>query len=350
MLAAVYSGIGKVECRDVHQPEISDEEVLIRVRAATICGTDLRIFKSGHHRIAEGEQRVLGHELSGEIWEAGKKVSGYSRGMKVAVAPNVGCGKCRYCRTDRHHLCDDYDAFGITMNGGFAQYMKVKRKAIDQGDLVPFGDKTTYEEMCLAEPLACTYYSYRSVMTQPGDDVLIVGAGPMGVLHLQMERLAGAGKVMMADISSSRLKLVERYNPDLLIDSSKEDIIDTVMTHTDGKGADVIITACPVGEVQKQALFMAAKNGRINLFGGLPKGKEIVGLNTNIIHYNGIIVTGTTRYAQADYYRSVKLIEEGKIDTESIISRRFRIDEIQDAFKYALSGEGLKTLITFPIS
>ena len=347
MLAAVYSGIEKIECREIAKPEISRDEVLVRVRAAAICGTDLRIYKSGHHRIEDGEKRVLGHELSGEVWEVGEDVVGYTKGMRVAVAPNIGCGACRYCRTGRHHMCPDYEAFGITLDGGFAEYMKVGRKAIEQGDLVPFSEKTGFEEACLAEPLACTYFAYRSVGTEPGDDVLIVGAGPMGVLHLQTERLAGAGRVMMADISDSRLELVKRYKPDILINSGREDLVGAVMKHTDGIGADVIITACPVPEVQQQALRMAAKNGRINLFGGLPVGKQLVELDTNLIHYNGLVVTGTTRYAQSDYYKSVKLIEDKKIDTASIISRRFRIDRIREAFEYAMGGEGLKTLIEF---
>ena len=348
MLAAVYSGIGKVECLDIEKPEISQDEILLKIRAAAICGTDIRIFKSGHHRMEEGEKRVLGHEISGEVWEVGRDVAGFKKGMRVAVAPNIGCGECRYCRTGRHHMCPDYEAFGITLDGGFAEYMKVGKKAIEQGNLVPFGEKTGFEEACLAEPLACTYFAYRSVDTKPGEDVLIVGAGPMGVLHLKTQKLAGAGRLMMSDISDSRLDLVKRYGPDILINSGREDLVDSVMGYTDGMGADVIITACPVPEVQRQSLFMAAKNGRINLFGGLPKGKSLVELDTNLIHYNGLVVTGTTRYAQSDYYKSVKLIENKRVDTASIISRRFKIDRIVEAFEYAMSGQGLKTLIEFP--
>jgi L-iditol 2-dehydrogenase len=348
MLAGVYSGIGRVECREVKTPAITEDEILLRVRAATICGTDLRIYKSGHHRITEGETRILGHELSGEIWEVGKNVKGYRRGIRVAVAPNISCGRCCYCRRGRQHLCDDYDAFGITMDGGFAQYMGVTKEAIEQGCLVPVEGAVSFEELCLSEPLACTYYAYRSVDTKPGEDVLIVGAGPMGVLHLKMQRLAGAGKVMMADISDSRLALAERFGPDIMIQSDRVDLVGEVKRLTGGMGADVIITACPAGEIQKQALNMAAKNGRINLFGGLPKHRETVELNTNLIHYNSLVVTGTSRYAQDDFYKSVKLITEGRVETAPIISRRFGIEKIAEAFEYALSGEGLKTLIEFP--
>ncbi|MBN2324505.1 MAG: zinc-dependent dehydrogenase [Spirochaetes bacterium] len=348
MLAGVYSGIGRVECRKVRIPAITEDEILLRVRAAAICGTDLRIYKSGHHRINEGETRILGHELSGEIWKVGRNVTGYRKGMRVAVAPNISCGSCRYCRRGRQHLCDDYDAFGITLDGGFALYMRVTKEAIEQGCLVFVSESVSFEELCLSEPLACTYYAYRSVDTKPGDDVLIVGAGPMGVLHLKMQRLAGAGKVMMADISDSRLALVERFGPDALIRSGRVDLVGEVKRLTGGLGADVIITACPAGEIQKQALYMASKNGRINLFGGLPKNNETVELNTNLIHYNSLVVTGTSRYAQDDFYKSVKLITEGRVELAPIISRRFGIENIVEAFEYAQSGEGLKTLIEFP--
>jgi L-iditol 2-dehydrogenase len=348
MRAAVFSGIGKIDVREVPIPKIARDEILLRVRAANICGTDLRIFKNGHHRIGEGVPRILGHEVSGEIWEVGADVEGYAKGMRVAVAPNIGCGKCRYCKIGKSHLCPDYDAFGITLDGGFAEYMRVSSKAISQGDLVPFKKGIGFEEVALAEPLACCYFAYWSVCTQPGENVLIVGAGPMGVLHLLMQRIAGAGKIMMADISDTRLHLIQKFKPDAVINTDKDDLAKAVYSHTDGAGADVIITACPVPDVQRQSVALAAKGGRINLFGGLPKGKELVQLNTNLIHYNNLVLTGTTRYAQSDYVRSVKLIEDKKVDTKPIISKRFGITEVKEAFEYAMSGDGLKTLIEFP--
>jgi len=347
MLAAVYSGIGSIECREVDRPVIGKNEVLVKVRAATICGTDLRIFRSGHFKIKEGEQKILGHELAGEIWEAGSEVRGYTRGMRVAVAPNIGCGRCMYCRMGKTHLCPDYDAFGINLDGGFAEYIKIHEKALQQGNLIPFEGETTFEEAALAEPLSCCYNAYRSVGTNPGDTVLIIGAGPMGAFHLQVQKLAGAGKVMMADISESRLRLVEYFHPDILINTKKLDLAEAVMSHTGGLGADVIITACSVPEIQQLSLELGARLGRINLFGGLPNGKEWVELNTNLIHYNGLIVTGTTGASLADYERSLNLIVNKKIDTKSVISKRFKVSEIKEAFDYAMSGNGLKTLIEF---
>jgi len=347
MRAGVYSGIGKIECREVPKPEVGPDDVLVRVRAAAICGTDLRIFKSGHFAIQEGQERILGHEFCGEVSEVGENIRAFKKGMKVSVAPNVGCGVCRYCRMGNIHLCREYIAIGISLEGGFADYFKVPHKALLQGNLIPFDEDTDFPEATLAEPLACCYNAFESVRTKPGDSVLIVGAGPMGALHLQLNKLAGAATSMIADISDQRLALMKRFNPDVIINSEKNDLKQAVMEHTDGAGADVVITACPAPDIQKLAVELTAKLGRINLFGGLPKGKEQVAINTNLIHYNSIILTGTTGASLAHHQSALGLIVNRKIDTASIISRRFKIEEIREAFDYALSGQGLKTIIEF---
>jgi len=344
--AAVYSGIGQIDCREVPKPEIGENEALVRVKAAAICGTDLRIFRNGHHHIEEGTERILGHELAGEICEVGSKVTRYRTGMKVGVASNVGCGVCRYCRMGKVHLCPEYIAVGITFDGGFAEYFRVDCKPLLQGNLIPF-ERPSFDEIALAEPLSCAVNALESVGTAPGDTVLIVGAGPLGAMHLQLNRLAGASLVMMADISEARLELLRQFGPDVLVDTSKQDLREAVLEHTDGNGADVIITACPAPEVQKLSVEIAAKLGRINFFGGLPKGKEMVCLNTNLIHYNGLVVTGTTGASLAHYEQAIDLIEHGKVNVRSIISRRFGIEQIAEAFEYALSGQGLKTILDF---
>lgn len=347
MKAAVYSGIGKIEYRKVPIPEINEREILLKVKAASICGTDLRIFNSGHFKIKEGQDIILGHEFSGIIWDVGSEVKGFKKGMRIGVAPNIGCGRCKYCRMGKTHLCNNYDAFGISLNGAFAEFVKIDEGAINQGNLIPIKDETDYDEIALAEPLSCCYNGYESVNTHPGDTVLIVGAGPIGTLHLQLSKLAGANIVMIADLSAKRLEMMKKYMPDLIIDSSRDNLFETVMDHTNGVGADVIITACPSPAVQKLSLKMAAKLGRISFFGGLPRGKDEVLLSTNTIHYNGLIVTGTTGASVSQYETSVGLIEDRKIDTKSIISKRFKIEQIKEAFDYARSGEGLKTLIEF---
>lgn len=347
MRAAVYSGIEKIEFREVERPEIGEDELLIRVHAAAICGTDIKLLKSGYRKMKSGEERILGHEIAGEVWETGSLVQGYERGMRVSIAPNIGCGRCKYCRVGHTELCADFQAFGIHIDGGFAEYMKVPAKALQMGNLISFTKETPFHEAVLAEPLACCFNAFKSVYTSPGDAVLIVGAGPMGALHMQMQKLAGASPLMVADIAQKRLDLVRPLGADVLINSAEKDLRSTVMELTAGEGADVIITAVPVPEIQQLALEIAAKLGRVNFFGGLPQGKDRVEISTNLLHYNGIVATGTTGAALADYQHALGLIVQGKIDTKTIISKRFKVEDVRDAFAYAMSGDGLKTLIEF---
>jgi len=347
VLAGVYSGVGRIECREIDIPRINKNEILLRVKAAAICGTDLRIYRSGHFKIKEGEERILCHEFSGEIIRVGSNIRGYTEGMRVGITPNIGCGICRYCRMGMGHLCPEYDAFGISIDGGFAEYVRIDERAVRRGHLIPFDKSSNFDEIALAEPLSCCYNALNSVKTGPGDRVLIVGAGPMGALHLKLQRLAGAGMIMIADLSADRLEMMKKFGPDVIINTNENDLYSEVMSHTDGMGADVIITACPSPEIQQISVKLASKLGRINFFGGLPNGKEEVSLNTNLIHYNGLIVTGTTGASVSDYETSVKLIEGGKIDTAAIVSKRFDISRIKEAFEYALDGRGLKTLIFF---
>lgn len=347
MRAAVYSGIGKIGFKEIDRPEIGADELLLRVRTAAICGTDIKILRSGYRNMQAGEERILGHEIAGEVWEVGSGVDGYEKGMRVSIAPNIGCGHCKYCRIGHTELCADYQAFGIQIDGGFAEYMRVPGRALHMGNLIPFTEKTPFHDAVLAEPLACCYNAFRSVYTSPGDAVLIVGAGPMGALHMQVQKLAGASPLMVADIVQLRLDLVRPLGADVLINSAEKDLLSTVMEFTEGEGADVIITAVPVPEIQQLALEMAAKLGRINFFGGLPQGRDKIEINTNLLHYNGIVATGTTGAALADYELALGLIAQGKINTETMISKRFKVEDAHEAFEYAMSGQGLKTLIEF---
>jgi L-iditol 2-dehydrogenase len=347
MKAAVFNGRGSIGFREVDTPKIGEFELLLKVGAASICGTDIRILKGGHHLIREGTERILGHEFAGEVWEVGSCIEGFKKGMHVAVAPNIGCGTCTYCRRGDTHMCTDLVAFGIVIDGGFAEFVRIPFKAIDQGNVVALEGGRAFQEGALAEPLSCCCNALRSVSTRPGDAVLIVGTGPMGMLHIQLQKLAGASPLMVADIADNRLDMAKPYGPDVLINPEREDLAAQVMKHTGGRGADVIITAVPSHQVQQQAIGLAAKFGRINLFGGLPKGNSQVSLDTNVIHYNQITVTGTSGASPSDYETAVGLITRGKIDVASLVSKTFPVEEASEAFSFAMSGKGLKTLFVF---
>ena len=243
MLSAVLYDREDLRIEDVPKPTIYKDDALLQCRAVAICGTDMRIYRFGHSRLPSGTKRILGHELAGEIVEVGKNVEGIKEGMRAAVAPNFGCGICRMCQRSWFHLCPDYGAIGLTIDGGMAEYVRIPKIALQQGCLLEMPAGLSFKEAAINEPFGCVYNGYTRCPTKPGDVVLIVGAGPIGIMHIQMSRLAGASKVIIADTLASRLELASKLGADEIIDSSKQDLKVAVIKLTDQDGADIIVTA-----------------------------------------------------------------------------------------------------------
>ncbi|MHB8065780.1 MAG: zinc-dependent dehydrogenase [Ruminiclostridium sp.] len=346
MKAAYYYGIGDIRIEEVPIPEINGNEILVKVKACAVCGTDNRIYKFGHFKIPNGTKRVLGHETSGQIVKVGANVKTLIEGTRVALPPNVGCGTCHMCIKGFNQLCPTYEAFGISMDGGFAEYVKIPAFAV--GNLVKIPDNVSYEEAALAEPLSCVYNAYEAHRTVPGDTVLIIGAGPIGALHVMLNKIAGA-RIVVADISSTRLEEIKKLGADIIINSAEKDLKEEMIKLTEGLGADVVITACSVPEMQALALEIAGYHGRVTFFGGMPKGKENVTLNTNLIHYKELMVTATTGSSMQDFYKSMQIISSRVIDVKPLITSRFGIEDIVAAFDYAAKGIGMKALVSYEL-
>lgn len=344
MKAAVYRGPGMIAVEERDIPRIRDDEILMKIRAASICGTDLRILNSGHSRIAPGTARVLGHELSGEIVEVGGHVGGWRVGQRVSVAPNVGCGRCEMCRQGYNNMCIDYEAFGITFDGGFEQHMRVPAAAISQGNLFEIPDSLTWEEAAVVEPLSCCYNAWKGLEVTSEDSVLIIGSGSIGACFVQLAKAWGARQIIVVGRRDSRLAGIERFGAGFLINSTTSDVVREVERITHGRGVDVAITAASAPELQPLAIELLARHGRVNFFAGLLRG-TMVELDTNRIHYRGLRVFGTTGSSIADYGRALRLVENGQINLRDIVSRRFGIDEAAQAFGFARSGEGMKSVV-----
>lgn len=344
MKAIYYHSPEKITVENVETPCAESGGLLLRVRAAAICGTDLRIYKNGHFKIQQGERRVLGHEIAGEI--AVSNASGYHVGMRVAIAPNIGCGVCPLCIAGQNQLCPSYEAFGISLDGGFSEYMRIPAMAVARGNVAVLPSEMSYTEAVLAEPLSCTYNAYESVNTKLGETVLIIGAGPIGSCHVMLQKLAGAGKIIVADILESRLAEIKKCGADITVNSAKTNLLEAVKKHTDGRGADIVITANSVPELQTLALELAAARGRVNFFGGMPKGRELVELNTNLIHYKELVITATTGSSIQDHRQAINIAASGKIPLSAISMERFSLSNAQKAFDLALSGAGMKVLFS----
>lgn len=339
-------GINEVKVVETPIPDISEHEVLVKVRSIGICGTDLRIIGNGLSGIGPESPRTLGHEISGVIEAVGSRLEGYRPGDRVAIAPNMGCGICDLCVQGDAHLCARYQALGVQLDGGFAEYVRVPEAAVRSGNIAILPGHVGFDEAALIEPLSCVYNGILQCPVQLGDDVLIIGAGTIGIMYAQLAKRAGAGRVFVANRSPERLRLCEAIDPELrTVEASR--LKETILAETGGRGVDVCVTANPSPEAQIQAVELTAMNGRINFFGGLPKSSEHVAINTNLIHYKQIIATGSTKANNRHFRKTLQFIATGMVKAGPLISNRYRLDEIDEALASAKNGQGIKTLITF---
>ena len=347
MRAARLYGKEDLRVEDIPVPRIGAGEVLLRVKAAAVCGTDIRMFRNGARGATLENPLVLGHEVSGVVEEAGDGVSGYSKGMQVAVAPNMGCGVCDQCVSGNTQMCPTYKAFGINLPGGFAPYMKIPAEAVRQGNLAPIPAGADFVSSALIEPLSCVYNAFQRIAIVPGDTVLVIGAGPIGLMHARVALMAGAAKVFMNDLSAERLSLCRKVEP-AIVALESTGLKERLLELTAGKGVSVCITAAPSADAQVLALEVVGVNGRIMFFGGLPEGKSKVALDTNLVHYKQITITGTSRQSLSQYRQCLALVAAGRLIVSDLVTMTSPVDAIRASFDQVMQGKGLKNVIEFP--
>jgi L-iditol 2-dehydrogenase len=344
MRALAYRGPGELRLEERPDPEPGPGEAVLAVAACGLCGTDLRIEAGKHRAYGDGEGRVPGHEIAGTIAAVGAGL-GLAEGTAAFVAPNVGCGVCRSCLAGRVNLCERPQALGITRDGGFAERLLLGADVIEQGNVLAVADGIDLAALALAEPLACALRGSAAVSIDRDEVVLIVGAGPIGLMHLLVAALAEPAAILVSEPSAERRAEAARFGATRTVDAEAEDLAQVVGDASDGRGADVVITAAPAAAAQAQALELAAPGGRINFFGGLPRDRSRVELDTNLIHYKELVVTGTTANTTEDCRRAVELITGGEIDTGALIGARVALADAERAFETARSGRVMKVVV-----
>jgi len=346
MQAALLYGKEDIRVETMDIPRIGPEEILVRVMAAFVCGTDVRIFRSGQVQVEDRNPLILGHEISGVIERVGGNVQGYAQGQRVAIAPNMGCGVCEQCIRGNTHLCEHYEALGINLPGGFAEYVRVPAQAVRQGNVWVLPDRVSFVQAALAEPLSCVLNGFERANIRPGDTVLVIGAGPIGIMHAKLAKMAGARCVMIHDLSASRLEQCRRIDSSFVtLENKNKDLVQEVLEQTHKRGVDVCIVACPAPSAQVVSLKLTAVNGRVIFFGGLPRNQACVSLDTNLVHYKQLLVTGTTRSSLSQFRRTLQLIADGLVVVDDLVTAQFYLKDIGHALKAAGQGEGLKNLI-----
>lgn len=335
---------GDVRIETAPEPHPDVGEVLLRIRACSTCGTDVKISKFGHHHIVP--PRVMGHEIAGEVVQVGSGVSAWQPGDRVQVIAAIPCGQCEECRRGRMTVCPNQESMGYHYDGGFAELMVVPAKVLAVGGLNRIPESLSYAEASVAEPLACVLNGQRLARVGEGDDVVVMGSGPIGCLHVRLARARGAARVFLVDINAERLAhAASLVHPDATVSASEADVVDAIGKLTDGRGADVVITAAASGRAQEQAIAMATRQGRISFFGGLPKDDPVIACDANLVHYRELTIVGANGSSPTHNAQALSLIASGEVPVADLITHRLSLDHTLDAFRIVARGEAIKVTI-----
>lgn len=341
MKAAIFEGIENMVVRDIDRPQCDTDGIIVKVEACGICGSDIRNYRTGLK--GDVQKQIMGHEIAGVVDEVGREVTRFRVGDKIAIAPDVSCGECYYCRRGWVNLCVNHRMVGTHWAGGFAQYMHLPGVVIRRGMVHHMPENLSFVDATMSEPASSVLASQHNAGVGLGDTVLIIGDGPIGCLHVEVARARGAAKVIVAGLM--RLAMVPQFKPDAIIDAGKQDTVKETLSMTGGLGADVAICANPVASTQAQAVEAVRKRGTVVLFGGLPKTSPMTSLNSNLIHYNELKVIGAFSYPATAHEQALGLIRDGKISAAKHVSMQLPLRDIVKGFEAAAKGEALKVVV-----
>jgi len=342
MKAAVLEQLERLALKEVPLPEVDADSVLMKVEAVGICGSDIRIYRHGNSRVRLPQ--ILGHESAGRVVAVGANVTKFAVGDRICLGADVPCGECVFCEAGIGNNCQINYAMGYQFAGSFAEYVLLNKMVVNYGPIHKIGEGVGYEEAALAEPLACVLNGLELSQVKLGDTVVVIGAGPIGMMLVEVAMKMGA-RVLLVNRSRPRLEIAKSLGAAAYICSGDENAVERVLEETGGLGADVVITCNPSPESQVDAIRMAKNRARVNFFGGLPKDRAIVPLDTNLIHYKELFVHGAHGSLPRHHQQAIELINNGIVDMKKFITHRFPLERIEEAIRVAESHEGLRVIV-----
>jgi L-iditol 2-dehydrogenase len=345
MLAAVFHAPNNII---VEQVPVAHRDVTLKVRACAVCGYDARVFRNGHRKVHPPV--ILGHELCAQIQNDIRADDGtaLSAGSRVAVCPLIPCLHCKYCQIGDYNLCINLREIGSSSDGGFAEYVTIPEHLIRIGGLVPVPDNLTDEEAALLEPLACCLNSYyRMLPVAKESSVVIIGDGPMGLIHLQLFKRLSGSRVAIVGKVPLRMEMARAMGADAVLAYSPEKTVEDIHDFagaSSGGGADLVIVATSNPVVFELATKVSSRNSKINLFAGMPRGQTLL-LDANWLHYNQISVTGTFSSTPKILAEATRIAADKTIDLSTIITHRYSLPEIEKAIDVTERYRGLRAVI-----
>lgn len=309
---------------------------MVRVKTTGFCATDVKVIK-GLKKSHRPLPLIFGHEFAGEVVKS--TVPEYSEGDRVSLSPFAGCGVCRFCLRGDEHLCRNRMFFS---NGSTAEYTVVGPElAVKAGWKLP--DDVTWEEGALTEPLACVVLSLRACDFQPGDSVLVLGAGAMGQLHVLLAKAWGARRVMVSEPGRFRREFAARLGADVVDPQQCADVGEWARDLV-GEGPDIIVVGAGSAEAGEAALRIAGRGSTLQFFGGMPPKSTVV-VDTGLIHYSGVTLLGTSGFRSVDVQAAADMIRDHAIDLKPLVTHRFAVEDAQEAFEATQEQEALRVML-----
>jgi 2-desacetyl-2-hydroxyethyl bacteriochlorophyllide A dehydrogenase len=343
MKAAVFYNTRDIRIEDVPEPIIGPNDLLVEPQAVGLCGSDYHIY-SGHWKV--NTPIILGHEFTGKVFKAGKNVEKFKSGDRVVIEPAVTCGTCFYCNgiDTNNYFCENRPTVGFTENGAFAELVRVPEKGLHHlpGEL-------SFEKGAFVEPLACALRGSDRSEVQPGDNVIILGAGPIGLLLLLLTRLRGAAKIMVTEKNTARKEMAIELGADLAIDPDNADIRKESMALFNGREADVVIEAVGTKVTTEQAFILARPGGRVCIVGLCPQGTGVtIPDSFEAFYLKELTIVGSSCSPRGTFERAIRLLAADRIDVNHFITHRFPLEDVEKALSLGIEGKepAVKIIIT----
>jgi len=338
MKVAVYYSQQDIRIEEMPQPEIDEDEILVKMKACGICGSDLMEWY-----LKSRAPIVLGHEPAGIVVQKGDKVEGFDVGDRVFVHHHVACLKCHYCLRGDYTLCEQFHETNIRP-GGFGEYFGVPALNL-QIDTLRIPDALSFDEATLIEPIGCCLRALRKCDVQKGDSVAIIGAGATGIIHTALSKIFGAAKIVVSDLVNYRLSIAQKFGADVVVNPENENLAKIAKAETDGRGVDVTVVTAPSLEAYQDGLSVCRKGGKICFFASTETG-EYLRLSPKELFFSEIQIIPSYSTSHLETRAALELLKSGKLNVKGLITHRFKLVDTAEAFKTALeSKESLKVIV-----
>ena len=334
MKAAVFYGTRDIKVEDVKKPGLRSDEVLVAPRVVGICGSDFHIY-TGHWKIET--PLILGHEFTGEVVETGPDVRCFKPGDRVVIEPAVTCGTCYYCNgiDTNNYFCENRPTVGFTQDGAFADFVKVPEKGLHR-----LPENLDFEKGALVEPLACAIRGSDRSEVQPGDNVIVLGAGPIGLLLILLTRLRGAAKVVVTEPNTKRMEMASTLGADLVLDPGKEDVKARSREIFNGRDADVVIEAVGSKTTTEQSFVLTRPGGRVCIVGLCPQGTPVaIPDSFEAFYIKELTIAGSSCSPKGTFERAIRLLAADRIDVSNFITHRYGLDDLDKALTMIAGGK-----------